>query len=85
MKKLFTILFTAASLLIIFDTLNASHAFALFFLAGVIPGTNTSLSADQMLNLFAALLGFTFSRVLLNVVRLISKRDNTLSPELQLL
>ena len=85
MKKLFTILLTIATLMLIFDSLNIGHACALFFLAGVIPGTDTSLSADEMLNLFAALLGFTFSRVSLNLARLVSKRHNTLSPELQLL
>jgi len=62
MKKTITITALSLSALMILDTLNAGHAVVMFFLAGVIPGTNNSISATNMLNLFALLAGFTISR-----------------------
>jgi hypothetical protein len=37
----------------------------MFFLAGVIPGTNFSLSAQAMIELFALLTGFVVARLVI--------------------
>lgn len=54
----------------ILDSLNAGEALTMFFLAGVIPGTNFSISATHMLEFFTLTLGFTLSRIALYVSRL---------------
>ena len=69
MKKALTITFTALSVIIILDSLNAGHAIVMFILAGIIPGTNTAISAANMLEVFTLLIGFTLSRVTLNLLR----------------
>lgn len=76
MKKTLTIIFTALSFMIILDTFNAGHAFVMFFLAGVIPGTNISIAANQMLATFAFLMGFTLSRVSIALYRLYIQGKN---------
>ena len=70
MKKALTILFVSLSFIMILDSLNAGHAVVMFFLAGVIPGTNFAISADRMLEGFTLLIGFTLSRVFLYLIRL---------------
>jgi hypothetical protein len=70
MKKALTILFVSLSAILILDSLNAVHALMMFVLAGVIPGTNIALSADRTLEIFTLLIGFTLSRVTLNLIRL---------------
>ena len=70
MKKALTILFLSLSAIIILDSLNAVHALMMFLLAGVIPGTNIAVSGDRMLEIFTLLIGFTLSRVTINLIRL---------------
>ena len=48
---------------LILDSFNFVHSLVMFVLVGVIPGTNTAISADQMLVLVAILLGFIFGRL----------------------
>jgi len=69
-KKTLTILLTSLSMIMVLDSLNAGEALAVFFLAGVIPGTNFSISATHMLEFFTLVLGFTLSRITLYVSRL---------------
>lgn len=64
----------ALSLIIILDTVDAGHALVMFVLAGIIPGTNIILGADQTLELFALLIGFTLSRITLFVLRQTTER-----------
>ena len=49
MKKTITIICLVGSLLLILDSAHASHWLVLYFLAGVIPGTNILISATDML------------------------------------
>lgn len=69
MKKKLTILFTALSFILILDSMNFGHALVMFFLAGVIPGTNIIIDASHMLEFFTLLTGFTLSRITLNLLR----------------
>ena len=87
MKKTFTIIFTILSALLILDSMDVSHAIAMFLLAGIIPGTNIALNPDRMLELFALLIGFVLARVSIRLGSVIAnlgvfKRHNTLSPKL---
>lgn len=75
MKKALTITFLGLSALLILDSMNFAHALAMFLLAGVIPGTNFTLSASFTLQLFALLFGFVIARTLI-----VLKRNNTLRP-----
>ena len=63
MKKLITLVFTTLSAIIILDSFNAWHAIAMFYLAGEIPGTRTSINAETMLSIFALLIGFVLARI----------------------
>ena len=63
MKKSLTIIFTILSAVLILDSMNAGYAIAMFLLAGIVPGTNIVVSADQMLVLFVMLFGFVLGRV----------------------
>lgn len=49
MKKAITIISLIGALLLILDSAHASHWFVLFFLAGVIPGTDILIPATDML------------------------------------
>ncbi len=49
MKKTITIISLIGALLVILDSVQASHWFVLFFLAGVIPGTNILIPATGIL------------------------------------
>ena len=69
MRKTIIILTTALSGLMILDSLQIGHAITMFLLAGIIPGTNIVLSPTVTLELFALLLGFVMSRVVINVMR----------------
>jgi len=70
MKKTLTILCISLSLILILDSVNAGHALVMFFLAGIIPGTNVAISAASMLEFFTLLIGFTLSRVTISLIRL---------------
>ena len=63
----------------ILDSVNAGQALTMFFLAGVIPGTNTSIEAGQMFELFTLLIGFTLSRITLSLFRLAKNVENRLA------
>jgi hypothetical protein len=63
MKKVLTIIFVILSVIIIFDSFNAWHAIAMFYLAGEIPGTHTSINAGTMMSVFALLIGFVLARI----------------------
>lgn len=76
MKKTLIILLTSLSLVMILDSLNAGEAIAMFFLAGVIPGTNIAISATRMFEFFTLLLGFTLSRITVYLVRLSTSRQS---------
>lgn len=83
MKKTITITLTILSLLIILDSLNAGQALMVFFLAGVIPGTNVAIDAGRALELFALITGFVLARIVLtSTPQLFIKRNNTLRPKL---
>lgn len=69
MKNTITIIAIILSLLLILDSFNFSHALMMFYLAGVIPGTNTAIDAARMLELFALIGGFTVARVMSYVIR----------------
>lgn len=68
MKKTLTIILLSLSAIIMLDSLNAGHAFVMFFLAGVVPGTNISIDAAHMLQIFTLLIGFTLSRITLAIM-----------------
>ena len=74
MRKTIITLCLIFSGIIILDSLNAGHALAMFLLAGIIPGTNAAISATTMLEIFTLLIGFTLSRVTLNLIRLAEKQ-----------
>ncbi len=80
MKKVVTIISLILSALLILDTMNAGHALMMFLFAGVIPGTNSSISADTMLALFALLAGFTLSRVTAHLSRLMGHQPRLSVP-----
>lgn len=63
MKKAIVITLIALSAILILDSFNAWHALAMFYLAGEIPGTRTSLNAETMLSIFALLFGFVVARL----------------------
>lgn len=69
MKNTITIIASILSLLIILDCLNFRHALIIFYLAGVIPGTDIAIGAAQMLQLFAFVGGFTVARVMSYIMR----------------
>ena len=68
MKKTIAIILTIFSLLLILDSFNFGHALMMFYLAGVIPGTNLILNATQMLQLFAGIAGFIVARVVNHLI-----------------
>ena len=64
MKKAITIICLILSAILILDSFNAWHVIAMFYLAGEIPGTRTSISAGTMLEVFALLTGFVVARIM---------------------
>jgi hypothetical protein len=60
----------------ILDSMNAGHALVMFFLAGVIPGTNVAIDAARMLELFTLLIGFTLSRITMSLMRIGNMRPH---------
>jgi len=69
MKNTITIIATTLSLLLILDSFNFGHALMMFYLAGVIPGTNFAIDGAQMLEFFAIIAGFTVARVMAYAIR----------------
>lgn len=72
MKRTLITLLIIASLLLILDSINFSHALMMFLLAGVIPGTNIAIDGAQMLILIASIVGFTLGRLTVSFVKSIS-------------
>lgn len=62
MKKSITIVCIIFSALLILDSMNAGHALTMFLLAGIVPGTDVIVSANTMLSIIAAILGFVVAR-----------------------
>jgi len=77
MKKTFTIILLILSGILILDSLNAGEAVFMFLLAGVIPGTNSSLSGDTTLALFGGLMGFVLARIVARFIVLASTKRST--------
>lgn len=77
MQKNVTILFVSLSAILILDTMNAWHAFAMFLLAGIIPGTNTTIDADHMLQYILLISGFTLARITTSLVRAYSSHQRS--------
>lgn len=71
MRKGVIIFCLVISGIIILDSLNVGHAFVMFLLAGVVPGTNVIISAANMLEAFSLLIGFTLSRIAINLTRIV--------------
>lgn len=55
--------------LIMLDSLNVGHILMMFFLAGVIPGTNIALSASTMMEVFTLLIGLVIGRLSAHALR----------------
>jgi hypothetical protein len=79
MKKFITISFIIASLYIILDSINFGYAIMMFLLAGVIPGTNITMSGEQMFEFFAIITGFVLGRVTAYVIRTLVFRNPQVS------
>jgi hypothetical protein len=69
MKKLTAFILTILSLLLILDSFNFGHALMMFYLAGIIPGTNVIIDADRMLEFFALVGGFILARSVAYIIR----------------
>jgi len=80
MKKALTIIFVSLSFILILDSVNAGHALVMFLLAGVIPGTNITISGSSMLEGFTLLIGFTLSRITISLFRLRDADDEGTIP-----
>jgi hypothetical protein len=55
MKKNVTVICTAASLILIFDSIGMGYKIMAFLFAGIIPGTNIALTPIEMLILMTVL------------------------------
>ncbi|MBC7868843.1 hypothetical protein H7X69_01525, partial [Candidatus Saccharibacteria bacterium] len=78
-KKAITIISLIGALLIILDSVQASHWFVLFLLAGVIPGTDILIPAAVVLAANAAAITIVFLRLAVwpNVQSLFFPEDTT--------
>lgn len=74
MKKVIAFIFIALSVTLILDSFGAWHAITMFYLAGEIPGTRTSLNPETMLSIFALLIGFVLARISNYAVLSLSER-----------
>jgi hypothetical protein len=69
MKKTLIIAFSLSSLLLIINSFDIGHALMMFYLAGIVPGTNIAIDAARMLEMFALLAGFIVARIMAFTVR----------------
>lgn len=67
MRKFIIAACLGASALMILDTMNAGHALVMFVFVGILPGTDISISASRMLEIFALLIGFTLARIVASI------------------
>lgn len=82
MKKSITILLVILSGIMILDSLNAGQALFMFLLAGVIPGTDISLSSSTTLALFGGLAGFVLARVAMHLIAISTAKRSAVSSQL---
>ncbi len=80
MKKTLTIILLILSGILILDSLNAGEAIFMFLLAGIIPGTNTSLSGATTLALFGGIAGFVIARIMVRVITASTTRRSVVTP-----
>lgn len=73
-KNHLSIVFVSLSGLLILASFNVGEAIAMFFIAGMIPGTSYSLDARIMLDIFLLIGGFTLSRLINGAIFSISSR-----------
>lgn len=85
MKKTLSIIFLLLSTIVILDSCNAGHALMIFLLAGIIPGTNIVMSAEDVLALTLLIFGLLCGRVSWSLALTFSSlfvgRQNTLRPQ----
>jgi len=74
MRKTIIITSLILSGLMILDSMSAGHFLMMFLLAGIIPGTNIAISAQNMMEGFALVGGFVIARVMSNLLRMILAR-----------
>ena len=77
MRKIIILICVTLSVLMILDSFNVGHAFMMFLLAGVIPGTNIAISASTMMELCALVGGFVFARLTHRFFVSLSRRIRT--------
>jgi len=75
MKNRIIITCLILSALLILDSMDAGHAIVMFYLAGLVPGTNVTLSPSTMLQVFALLIGFVLARISNAVLRSLGDRS----------
>ena len=63
MRKVIITTSLVLSGLMILDSLNVGQSLMMFLLAGIIPGTNITISAQLMVELFALSGGFVLARL----------------------
>ncbi|MFZ3010111.1 MAG: hypothetical protein WA030_03800 [Candidatus Microsaccharimonas sp.] len=71
MRKTIIITSLILSGLLILDSMSAGHFLMMFLLAGIIPGTNIAISAQNMMEGFALVGGFVIARIMSNLLRII--------------
>jgi hypothetical protein len=71
MKKTLIIAFSLSSLLLIINSFDIGHALMMFYLAGIVPGTNIAIDAARMLEIFALLSGFIVARIMSSMFRVL--------------
>lgn len=85
MKKTLTITFLILSSIIVLDSFNAGHALMIFLLAGIIPGTDIVVSAEDVLAATLLIFGLICGRgswaLALTFGGLFVSRHNTLRPQ----
>ena len=69
MRKLVITACLVVSALMVLDTVNAGQALVMFVFVGALPGTDVTISASRMLEIFALLIGFTLSRIVISIIR----------------
>jgi hypothetical protein len=75
MKKTIAFIFILLSLALILDSVNFSHALMMFYLAGIVPGTNIAIDAARMLEFFTLIAGFIFARIIMLITRSMNPRS----------
>ncbi len=74
MRKTIITICLVLSGIIILDSFHVPHALAMFWLAGIIPGTNLVVDAGHTLMLFSLASGFVVSRLVIRLFWAVSAR-----------